>query len=452
VENLDGLSILVFERREMYVKSVTCTLENLGVCYTSVKTADDFHRRLTGNDFTYAFVASPLYDVFTRDYPNAATQSIIVLIEDFGDDIPHHGFSVLSTPIYTINVANLLNGGRRRAGVKRFTAPDARVLVVDDIYTNLQITAGFLSPYGIQADICLSGEEAVTLVQKNKYDLVLMDHMMPDLNGIETTNRIRAMDGAYYQKIPVIALTANAASDIRTMLLVNGMNDYLAKPIDTARLNGILLKWLPKEVLVFGPDMVKAPTPGDTAGFTVEGLDVARGIGHIGGTLPLYQKTLAVFADDSAEKITNIRNCLAERDTALYTIHLHALKGVLASIGALRLSETAKKLEEAGGKNDMAFISEHTPPFLTALAELVHNVRVSLPKPETAPTDKGDFFTLLDLLSRALADYDFEAIQTLTGQLQGFNAAAAVIKAVLISEYDEARTLIGSLLAGKEKP
>ncbi|MDR1136353.1 MAG: response regulator [Clostridiales Family XIII bacterium] len=130
-----------------------------------------------------------------------------------------------------------------------FSAPDARVMLVDDIAINLQIAEFILGNFAIHPDLAESGQRAIELASQNHYDLIFMDHMMPDMDGIETTEKIRAMGGEAL-KTPIIALTANAASGAVEMFLANGFNDFLSKPIDSAALAETVLKWLPPELIV----------------------------------------------------------------------------------------------------------------------------------------------------------------------------------------------------------
>jgi CheY-like chemotaxis protein len=117
-------------------------------------------------------------------------------------------------------------------------------MVVDDIKTNLLVVKGLLRPFAMQIDLCLSGEEALAKVKEHDYDLIFMDHMMPEMDGIETTRRIRELDGERFQRVPIIALTANAIAGMKEMFLENGMNDFLSKPIETGKMNAMLLKWI----------------------------------------------------------------------------------------------------------------------------------------------------------------------------------------------------------------
>jgi len=125
----------------------------------------------------------------------------------------------------------------------KFNAPNAKVLVVDDIDANLKVVKGLMQPYKMQVDLCTSGAEAIEMIKANSYDIVFMDHMMPEMDGVEATKLIRET----HTNLPIIALTANAVSGVREMFLANGFNDFLSKPIDIIKLNSILEKWLPKE-------------------------------------------------------------------------------------------------------------------------------------------------------------------------------------------------------------
>jgi CheY-like chemotaxis protein len=122
--------------------------------------------------------------------------------------------------------------------------PNAKVLIVDDLEINVEIAAELLTIVGIKADTVLSGMEALEKCKEKHYDLILMDHMMPEMDGLETTAEIRAMDDEYYKGVPIIALTANAVSGVKDMFLENGMNDFVSKPIEIKDLFAVLKKWL----------------------------------------------------------------------------------------------------------------------------------------------------------------------------------------------------------------
>ena len=146
-------------------------------------------------------------------------------------------------PLGTLGKKNYGDDETSGAGI---TAPGFHVLVVDDVEINLMVAEGLLTSYEMTVDTCLSGKEAISLVQENDYNLVLMDHMMPGLDGIETTAAIRALGGRF-GKLPIVALTANAITGMKEMFLQNGFDDFLSKPIEISKLDELIGRWVPKD-------------------------------------------------------------------------------------------------------------------------------------------------------------------------------------------------------------
>jgi CheY-like chemotaxis protein len=137
-------------------------------------------------------------------------------------------------------------GARGKTRKITFIAPEAEVLVVDDLPGNLLVAEGLLAPYRMRLFTCANGHEAVDLIKARPFDLVLMDHMMPEMDGVEAVGIIRAMPDERCRTTPVIALTANAVSGMRDMFLENGFSDFLPKPIEIAKLDALLQKWIPE--------------------------------------------------------------------------------------------------------------------------------------------------------------------------------------------------------------
>jgi len=340
----------------------------------------------------------------------------------------------------------------------KFNAPKAKILIVDDIDTNLKVAEGLMQPYKMEIDLCQSGFAAIEAVKENLYDLVFMDHMMPEMDGIEATKLIREMnsENPRYANLPIIALTANAVSGTREMFLSNGFNDFLSKPIDIVKLDAILAKWLPKEKQEkFEAKIADAGTP-EAIEMEIGGIDVKKGVSMTGGTLKGYMQTLAVFHKDGIQKMAEIKKSLETGNYSLYTTYVHALKSASASIGALALSETAKALEAAGRKGDSAFIKQQNAHFLMALEILINNINsVLLANRKNDQKDSVDFETLkneLNNLKAAICIFDSDAIDKAANSLQKFTYMANIGENVenilqknLIGEYDEAVALIDSL-------
>ena len=274
--------------------------------------------------------------------------------------------------------------------VIHFTLPGVRLLIVDDFSTNLKVVEGLVSPYKVNVDTCLSGEEAVELVRQNDYDLVFMDHMMPGMDGIEATAAIRRWESenGNGKHIPVIALTANAVAGMREMFLENGFNDFLSKPIEVFKLNEIFERWIPEEKKsVNYPAEQEAADESapqfsflilDSSLFNIPGIDVKNGLVMTGSSVEDYCKLLSLFIKDVEERIPKMQAVPAPENVHLFTTNVHAIRSAAAFIGANELSTKASEMEEAGKKSNFAFLEEHLSEFTGLLNSMVKNISTVL--------------------------------------------------------------------------
>ncbi len=470
VSDKEDKNVLVYERRDLYANSIVDTVRKLGVNCIPVDGEAVLDEKVASGSYNFIFTAAALYDRTKNVLQKHKSNAKVVLLMEFGDVIADKDVAVLSMPAYSVTVANVLNGhadgsryGAKAESYTRFIAPDARVLVVDDTNTNLRVAEGLLSPYKMRVDTCRSGPDAIEAVQVEHYDLVFMDHMMPGMDGLETTRRIRAIRGDYYRKLPIVALTANAVAGAREMFLSEGLNDFISKPIDVLKLKAVLDKWIPQELR-------KSPTEVITTGesdddidvrkIKIDGVDVEKGLAISGGKGTHYVRTITMFYEDGFEKIKEIRNCVEIGDMQLYATHVHGLKSAAASIGALAVSEEAKALEAAWRENNQVYINEHNAKFLMDLEALLHNIGKLLDDIETMKKKAGgghvDMETLkaeLAKLKTAMESFDSETIDSATNALIEYEQAEhfgeqikSILQNVLIGEYDDALNLIDNLL------
>jgi signal transduction histidine kinase/CheY-like chemotaxis protein len=334
----------------------------------------------------------------------------------------------------------------------RFTAPGFRVLVVDDVQSNLRVAEGLLAPYEMVVDTCASGEESVAMVQKREYGLVLMDHMMPDMDGIMATEAIRALGGRF-EKVPIVALTANAVSGMREMFLKNGFNDYLSKPIEIKKLNELIKKWVPPEKRF--ERQAERRRPQASSSVKIEGLDTVLGMVLSGGTEAQYRELLALFCHDAEVRMEFLYSSQVEADLKNFTTQAHALKSASANVGAKALSEDAAALEDAGKRGDIAFIRERLDGFRERLAEFVGHVRSTLaaslrPAP-AAGLSEVPVASLLHL-KEALAREDVGKADSLLAELAGTDNEKTktlldeVSDLLLKSEFEKAAATTDSFL------
>ena len=302
-------------------------------------------------------------------------------------------------------------------------APEAHVLVVDDNKVNLNVTAGLLTSYGIKADLADSGAAAIDMINSAYYDLVFMDHMMPDLDGVDTTKIIRSRGDAYSTELPIIALTANAVNGAKEMFLESGFNDFISKPIQIPLLEKILEKWLPEQMVTYvetSAQTTGANVSGNSDIFGVEeesaadndivipNVDVMSGLNLCGGNIDAYLAILKTFMETSEESILRIETYAHSRDYRNYTTEVHGLKSSSLAIGAKGLSEMAKALEQAGKDEDYRQIAEETPALIARFSEIAENIKpfVETEKPESGNKPQIDADTLKAELGKALAAID----------------------------------------------
>ena len=248
-------------------------------------------------------------------------------------------------------------------------ADKASVLVVDDNDMNLKVASNLLKLFGINAQLTSNGSDAIELVKKNHYHLILLDHMMPGMDGKETLERMKA-DGILYADTKVIALTANAINGAKDDYLSFGFDDYLSKPIEIEALEEVLRKWLPsgpvseededEEILEFEPEPKAADSDEDDGAFLLrlkeKGIDTASGLSYCGEDPAFYKEMLTDFTDSYDERRGELDDSFQKEDWHEFEIRIHALKSVSKTIGASELSEDALSLEKAASSKDADYI------------------------------------------------------------------------------------------------
>lgn len=278
-----------------------------------------------------------------------------------------------------------------------FTAPNAKVLVVDDNEMNLFVIRNLLKKTQIQITTCISGEAAVELTDKNYYDVILLDHMMPGMDGVETFRHIRNTESNRCNNVPVIVLTANALTGSKEEYLDIGFDDYISKPVDGKVLEALLLKYLLSQGVSVQTDKLQENQDMSAQDYdnavvkaeekieeveTDELLNVEIGLKYCAGMEEMYVEMLQMFCDLSQEKIQAIQNAFSLTDWKNYIVFVHALKSTALGIGACQLSELAKKLEFAGKAEELEVIKAEHNKLVTLYEKTVGAVKKYLAKGE----------------------------------------------------------------------
>jgi CheY-like chemotaxis protein len=277
--------------------------------------------------------------------------------------------------------------------------PYGKVLIVDDIETNIYVASGLLEPYGLQIESVTSGQMAIDAIKSGKtYDIIFMDHMMPGMDGIEAAALIRK---AGYQE-PIVVLTANAIVGNEELFLANGFDAYISKPIALRQLADVLHKF------------VRDRHPKEAAAYTNQLHDI-----------PLLSSAVDpvlthLFLQDASRSISELEAAAQNGDLHKLQIHAHAMKSALTNIKCSELAATAKALEEAAKSGDIEEIPSQTEAFLMKLRQMISTLQeaeaAKLSEEAELPVNPD----ILRSIAAAAAEYDVNTILT---QLQSFSGS-----------------------------
>ncbi|MDR1245952.1 MAG: response regulator [Clostridiales Family XIII bacterium] len=463
--------VLIYEDMPFCADSVVYSLESLDVWCSLASDREEFLKAMDIGPYSHIFVSAPLFDEVV-DIVSGRREALPVLVilskpgdVGFGADV-----KLLDMPVHSMSIANLLNDTETHREYRhenygsslypRFAAPSARVLVVDDIHTNLKVIKGLLSPYKIETDTCLNGQEAIALARTNRYDLIFMDHMMPGMDGLETAAAIRDIDenDDYYRDMPIVALTANAVVGQREIFLRGGMNDFLAKPIELQKLIAVLKKWLPKEKqmerAVFERESADAEK---TKEFFIPGVSVSKGLRNLGGSVVMYTDILEDFCRDAEERIAPLAESAHADDLTLYMTYAHALKGAAGSVGADEFADFAAEMETHAKNGNRAEIEANTGGLIEELRTLIRDIRGSLSQGNAVVSghEETESFSVSKLteLRAALSNMDIRIVNelllecaVLPPDIKGEMNLPVIERQILMFEYDAAIAAIDALL------
>lgn len=249
--------VLLYENTAMQGTVFAKTLRDMDVDFYHVSGDEDFLRECVDKSYTHIMIAAERYDgMMERLSELLDPQSIILVGSGFMSYDDALVKTTIARPVNCLNLYALFTGKQnstvRYIGYKgEFICPDAHIMVVDDNIVNLEVATSILSRYQAKVSVASSGNECLKMLQREQADLILLDYMMPEMDGIDTLKKIRAMEDPKFEKIPVAALTANAVSGAREMFLEAGFNEYISKPIERARFENVLRTCLPQDKIIY---------------------------------------------------------------------------------------------------------------------------------------------------------------------------------------------------------
>jgi CheY-like chemotaxis protein/HPt (histidine-containing phosphotransfer) domain-containing protein len=371
--------------------------------------------------------------------------------------------------------------------VIRINAPEAKILVVDDNEMNLNVASGLLRLFRITAETAVSGRQAIEMIREKQYDIVFMDYMMPEMDGIEATRIIRGLG----LNVIIIAFTANATTGARETMLEAGMDGYLSKPVIKKELAQILSQWLPAEKIIAAPSEAAGAAyvadsgsgsdgggGADAAGEegeeyrefwkkvdSIKGLSLKIGLDRVDGQRDVFIKTLRLMLKEIEKSSTNLPAFLANNDLPGFCIEVHGIKGALANIGVMEFAENARRLEFASRDSEVDFCTMHLPLLLEDLGSLGEGLReafalISVKADQNGGLNKEpveippEISAVLKSLMNACADFNIVQVDQEIEKLNKLDLRGALNEeieqlkdTVLMMEYDEAAEHIRRLIA-----
>ena len=385
------------------------------------------------------------------------------------------GMSVIFEPVTIVNLVNTINRDVyltsqslqvQETHIGKFSTKNVLAMIVDDNEVNLIVGGEMLRQYGIEVVESESGAEAIKACARQKFDLIFMDHMMPEMDGVETTQLIRSGDTAN-KSTPIIALTANAVTGMKDVFIESHMNDFMSKPIDVEELNRVLLAWLPagkieeekeeteevSESMQFSDDESSI-----ISSLELIGIKAGEALRRLDNNIDMYLIVLDTFTKELNSKGDYLKKLAYSGEWKAFQTEAHGLKGALANIGARDLSLFARNMEMAPQEGNLSYVDEYLDDFISELTILGHKLN-TLRTPDVSvrkvvrSNDAPDIMTALykvdELIKILENDEALEVIDSITGVSDDDNVNFFIQRlrdAVFVFNYDEASMLINKLL------
>lgn len=371
--------------REGYETCIQHIAGQLGFPFRVCRNLPELKRRMEREAYTHIFIGWEEYMEDRSFFDRLCTEKTVALFLDYDQEVPVPGNMLrIYKPFTILSIAAVFNGQKvlygkdLRAGLhNKFIAPQANVLVVDDNAMNLKVMARLLLPYRLKVTMAGSGQEALEKLNKPNYDCVFLDHMMPEMDGVEAARIIRTECGANGRAPVIIALTANAMGGVKEMFLKNGFQDFIAKPLDRKQLNEVLSKWIPSAYKKMRKPEDKEAVLKPEIGYediVIDGINIKEAMKHHTGTAEEFLELLQLYCMDGKRKITFLRELLEKENYTDYGIEVHGLKSASANIGAMELSAQAREHEKAVNRGDTGFVWKHFEELLSCYDRQVSEI------------------------------------------------------------------------------
>lgn len=470
---IDMNQFFISSVKSEYGNNISNITENLGIIVHVCRNLNELKRRIERNYITHIFITLYEYTMDESYFNGLAKHTGVVIILEETEDYRVHSDDIirLYKPFYALPVSIILKGGKRYNNLSRenmnrnmFIAPDAKILIVDDNTINLRVESSLMKNYRFTIDTALSGMEALEKLESKDYDMVFMDHMMPEMDGVDTLHRIRDKAGIYYANIPVIALTANAVAGAKEMLIAEGFQDFLSKPVEIASMHRILEKYLPDAKKIYDfeddatdvqsgetvynnherdtiyeqlhnpPASVKEPGAETAREDTAADIDEKQGALYC-GSLEDFEDILKIHYEDYEENSQKIQAFYDSKDWKNYVILVHGLKSSMKSVGIMKLSDMCLGLELAGKENRIDYILKNHDAMMAEYGR-IHDVignrlgitqKINADLTNIKNLDEDSMAGMLNRFENAVYSFDEEQMLSILNELMDYKYHETVL-------------------------
>ena len=432
IKDAENKIAYTFAQSERVIEMFEVEMLNLGIEGRRISSLEDY---VPSGKTDYIFMEESDYDDRMICFLNENPEVNGIVFGSFGTDFKSDqpNLHMLIRPATTMRMVRVLNGQYDeaiRTGSHKdafridFTAPDAHVLIVDDNDINITIASGLLEPLKMQIDSADGGQSAIDKAASKDYDIILMDHMMPGIDGVDATRAIRSLPDNKDKPV-IIALSANAMMDARNLFISAGMNDFVPKPIEVSQLITTIKKWLPEDKIVEagedGIEISNSTSVGNEAIVICDDIDTETAIRAL-GSAALYDKIAEEYYRSGEDKYNGILTAFNNQDWKDYTIRVHALKSSSRQIGAMSLGNMAEALEKAGKADDIDTIMADTAATLETFKNILADLGGYFGDEEDdadKPLMDSDMLSeQLDKLAEACDNLDMDAMEEVSDGLK----------------------------------
>ena len=392
------------ELRDYYNVTISHMVEELDLTVHRVSELEELMRLVSTAELSHLFVGDSEYEENASFFEQLGSSIKVVVIagENFRP-AENSRIKIVRKPFYNLPIINVLNSKDlledETAGKEILACPGVRVLVVDDEPMNLMVATDLFETWDMEVRSAESGKKAIEICKEAEFDLIFLDHMMPEMDGVETLRVLRRIWANTDREPVVIAFSANAVSGAREMFLQEGFDEFIAKPIMNRDMMRLLRKVLPSSSIVYAAEKDEEGQSendaADRAGkdfrsLEEKGFRIEEGLSYCNNDGPFYEEVLMRYAQDAGHKSEQIEQAYRQGDLKTYQILVHALKSSSKMIGAEALSDMAKSSEDAAKNQDAGYVNEHHGALMDKYRQAAQHIReVLCPEEETAEVEEA---------------------------------------------------------------